>query len=168
MTHAAKIAREEAFTDAIRIADNAIGDEPPVPQALRIIAALKAMRDAGQATVTGTTRVNYLGRAQDAARSAWLAKYPAATTGAGSDASAGVTTPLGLLTAVAWRRSWNGTARGDRVAWAGEYWLNGEPITLAEIKAAGLDRRPTTRNRMGKAETMNGSTGRTAPPEAAL
>ncbi|HEY5797679.1 MAG TPA: hypothetical protein VIU82_21965 [Bosea sp. (in: a-proteobacteria)] len=150
MTHAAKLAREEAFTDAIRIADNAIGDEPPEAQSLRIIAALKTMRDAGQATVAGTVRVNYLGRAQDAARRAWTQDHSPNDTGPEREATAGVDTPLGRLRAVAWRRAWKGTARGERIAWAGEYWLNDEPITLAEIKAAGLDRRPTTRNRLKK------------------
>jgi hypothetical protein len=157
MNHAAKLAREDALTEALRATDAAIGDEQPTDQALRIIEALKRLRSDGKARVPGLDRRDYLAEVQDAARLAWSMQHggkPAALpTGPGHDAVAGIDTPLGRLKMVTWRRPWNGNLRGERIAWAGEYYLDDEPITVAEIKAAGLAQRPTTRNRQRKEPT---------------
>lgn len=149
MSHTAKLAREDAFTDALRVTDEAIGDEQPTPQALRIIEALKRLRDAQPARVPGLERVDYLAQVQDAARSRWALDWDQENIGPAHDATAGVDTPLGRLSATVWRERWNGY-RGERIAWASEYSLEGEPITIAEIKAAGLAQKPTSRNRRKK------------------
>lgn len=144
MTHAARIARDEAITEVLRAINDAIADEEPTDQALRIIAAVKASRSDTPARVTSLERVDYLERAQKAAQAAWIAQHGNIhVTGSGADAVAGIDTPIGRLRAVTWRREW----RGGRIAWASEYYLNDEPITVQEIRAAGLAQRPTTRNR---------------------
>ncbi|OJF89606.1 hypothetical protein AX761_24345 [Rhizobium sp. 58] len=158
-THAQKIARHEALAEALRALDEAIGDEEPTDQAFRVIAAIKRLRDGDPVRVASLSRIDYLSRLQTAAKGAWIeapAKSPfdPATlpfegfdiSGREHDAIAGIDTPLGRLRMVTWRRRWTGK-RGERTAWAGEYYLNDEPITVAEIKAAGLAQRPTTRNR---------------------
>lgn len=146
MTYAARMAREDAITDALRATNDAIGDEVPTPQALRIIEAIKRLRASQPVRVARLERVDYLERVQQAARAAWMKAHGNGVTGPEHDASAGIDTPIGRLTMTIWRRQWNGK-RGVRIAWAGEYYLNGEPITIAEIKEAGLAQRPTTRNR---------------------
>jgi hypothetical protein len=154
MTHTAKLAREEALTDALRVIDQAIGDEPPSDQALRILAAIKRLRDGQAARVSSLNRRDYMGEVQMAARAAWLEKAQAMFTSFVGDPHigphvagiVGIDTPLGRLKLVTWQRKWTGR-RGERYAWAGEYYINDEPITVGEIKAAGLAQRPTTRNR---------------------
>lgn len=150
MSQTAKIARHDALTLALRTVDDAIGNEPPTPQAFRIIEAIKRLRDAEPARVTGLNRVDYLERVQRDARIAWGGRWQGNRTGPDHDATAGVDTPLGRLRAVVWRKVWRGDRRGERVAWSGEYYLNEGPITVAEIKAAGLAQRPTTRRRQRK------------------
>lgn len=147
MSHGQRLAREEAITDALRVTDIAIGDEPPTPQALRIIEALKRMRDGKPVRIAAT--VDYMERVQSQARAAWKGRYRPTAFGEKYDATAGIDTPLGCFRAVVWKRIW-ASPRGPRIAWAGEYYLDDEPITVAEIKAAGLARRPTTRNRQKK------------------
>lgn len=154
MTHAARLAREDAITEALRAADNAIGQEAPTTQAMRIIDAIKRLRDDAPVRVTSLERVDYLRMVQDAARGAWTKQDAEAQAMRArgeefeidASASARVTTPLGTLRAVVWRTHW----RGGRMAWASEYSLNDEPITVAEIRAAGLAQRPTTRRRQRK------------------
>ncbi|MDK2769957.1 MAG: hypothetical protein KYX69_19840 [Sphingomonas sp.] len=150
MTQSARMAREDALTEALRVADTAIGSERPEPQAFRIIAAIRELRDAAPARVTSLSRIDYLERVQRDARIAWGGRWQGNRTGPEHDATAGVDTPLGRLRVVVWRRPWKGERRGQRIAWAGEYYLNDEPITVAEIKAAGLAQRPTTRRRQRK------------------
>jgi len=151
-THAQKIARDDALAEALRALDEAIGDEPPTDQAFRIIAAIKRLREGVPVRVASLSRVDYLGRLQNDAKAAWL-EAPVSEAfkgfeelGRERDAIAGIDTPLGRLRMTIWRQRWTGQ-RGERTAWAGEYYLNDEPITLAEIKAAGLAQRPTTRSR---------------------
>ncbi|RWF64103.1 MAG: hypothetical protein EOQ34_29940 [Mesorhizobium sp.] len=151
MTNTARIAREEAITDALRAINDAIGDEEPTDQAFKIIDAIKRLRDDKPARVASTERVDYLGRVQAEAQAAWMAQFlPEAETippvGPNYDATAGVDTPLGRLRVTTWRRGWRG-ARGERIAWASEYYLADQPITVAEIRACGLAQRPTSRNR---------------------
>lgn len=150
MTHTAKLAREDALTDALRVTDAAIGDEQPAPQALRIIAAIKRLRDDEPARVVSFNRVDYLDRVQIAARAAYRTVHGLGDHGSECEGIAGIDTPLGRLKAIVWRRPWKGGKHGDRIAWAGEYYLDEEPITVAEIKAAGLAQRPTTRNRKAR------------------
>lgn len=164
MTHAARLAREDAITEALRAADAAIGQEEPTTQAMRIIDAIKRLRAGAPARVTATERVDYLRIAQEAARSAWTAQNDEAQAmrDRGEDfeidasTSAHVATPLGSLRAVVWRVHW----RGGRMAWASEYTLDDEPITIAEIKAAGLAQRPTTRRRQKAEPTIVGDIDR--------
>lgn len=153
MSFTARLAREDAITEALRVVNDAIGDEVPTAQAFRIIDAIKRLRD-GQPAHAGSERIDYLGRVQAEGKSNWsrqhatvkglvVAKPP---TGPNYDATAAIDTSLGRLRVTTWRRSWRG-ARGERIAWASEYYLNDQPITVAEIKAMGLAQRPTTRNR---------------------
>lgn len=147
MTHAARMAREDAITDALRAADEALGGEQPTPQALRILAAIRQLRSGEPVRVVSTDRVDYLQQVQQKSRALWLRQYgdlPA--TGPEHDASATVKTPIGFLSATTWRRTWTGRL-GTREAWATEYDLDGEPISIREIREAGLARRPTTRRR---------------------
>lgn len=153
MTHTARLARQDAFTEALRAADRVIGDEHATPQALQIIEAIKRLRDERPARVASLNPVDYLTKVQEAARAAWVGEHGTTasgltiiTTGPEHDASASIDTPLGRLTITTWRTRWN----GERIAWASEYSLAGEAITVAEIKAAGLAQRPTTRNRRRK------------------
>ncbi|MDX8492897.1 hypothetical protein RFN29_15065 [Mesorhizobium sp. VK22B] len=156
MSFTARIAREEAITEALRAINDAIGDEVPTVQAFKIIDAIKRLRD-GQPIFAGSTdRIDYLERARSEAQAAWMSQFIAMPgrpqddaslpTGPEHDATAGVDTPLGRLRVTTWRRPWAG-AKGERIAWASEYYLNDQPITVAEIKAMGLAQRPTTRNR---------------------
>lgn len=158
MNHTAKLARHDALTEAIRETDAAIGDEQPTEQALRILAAIKRLRDSQPVKVESTARVDYLSKVQKEARNEWQTKREVFAAffddnteafGPEHDATAGIDTPLGRLVATVWRQRWAGK-RGERITWAGSYMLDGEPITVAEIRAAGLAQRPTTRNRKKK------------------
>lgn len=149
MTHAARLARIDALTDALRTVDQAIGAELPTDQALRIIEAIKRLRDDKPARVSSLNPRDYLSEVQTLARTAWMAEYGSIIGGDLEVTTRGIDTPLGRLTAHAWRQRWAGK-RGERLTWAGNYTLNGEPITIAEIKDAGLAQRPTTRNRRRK------------------
>lgn len=158
MTHAAALAREDAITDALRAVNDAIGGEQPTEQALRIIEAIKRLRADAPPRVMSTDRVDYLARVQEAARAAWVKRWPEGVKswsgwiGPNFDAIGSVETPIGVLRMVAWRTIWK-TNRGGRPAWAGEYYLNDKPITIAEIRAANLALRPATRNRQKKERT---------------
>ena len=151
MSHAAKLARDETITEALRAANDALGDEEPTNQAFRVIAAIKALRHDG-VRVTGSERIDYLERVQKAVQRAWLDEYDGAVGVVGDpkhDAIAGIDTPIGRLKAITFRRQW----KGGRIAWATEYYLDDQPITIREIRAAGLAQRPTTRNRQKRGPT---------------
>lgn len=143
MTVTATLARDEAIADALRVATQIIGDEPASPQALKIIAAIKRLRAADPIKIAELSRVNYMAHVQADARTSWLHRHKVSAIGPEHDAVAGIDTPIGRFRVVTWRRGW----RGGRIAWASEYYLNDEPITVAEIEAAGLAQRPTTRQR---------------------
>lgn len=149
MNHTARLAREDAITDALRAVNAALGDDVPTDQAFRIIDAIKRLRAGQPARVTSTERRDYMAEVQEAARALWAMKHANDGVGPSMDATAGIDTPLGRLRVTTWRRSWTGE-RGERIAWASEYYLSEEPITVAEIKAAGLAQRPTTRQRRRK------------------
>lgn len=153
MTHATKLTRDDTITEALRAANDAIGQEEPTPQAFKIIAALKALRDPQPVRIMSGGR-DYLRQVQEAAQREWLGEYGMEdqVTGPFHVASAGITTPLGRLTCTTWRRKWSGK-RGERITWASEYTLNDDPISIEEIKKAGLAQRPTTRNRQKKEPT---------------
>lgn len=140
------LARESVIADALRAIDEAIGDEPPGEQAFRIVAAIKALRPDRSPHVASLERVDYLEALQRSARTAWNSQYAAGSIGPECDAVAGLDTPLGRLKMVTWQRVW----RGGRIAWASEYYLGDDPVSIAEIRAAGLAQRPTTRNRKKK------------------
>jgi len=140
MTHSDKVAREGVITEALRAVDQAIGDEEPTDQALRIIKAIQGLRD-DKAILPNLERIDYLGMVQEKARASFLSGGHTA-----SQAVASVDTPLGRLKAVVWQREWTG-GLGKRTVWASEYYLDDEPITINEAKAAGLSVRPTSRNR---------------------
>lgn len=145
MTHTTKLAREDFITETLRAVNDAIGTDEPADQSFKIIAAIKALRDTKARVTSGG--VDYLRKVQEAAREAW-----AVSVGQQGDdtvhASAGISTPIGRLRAVTWRTKW----KGDRLAWASEYYLDDAPITVREIRAAGLAQRPTQRNRQSKKE----------------
>lgn len=148
MRQAAKIARDDTITEALRVANDAIGSEPPTPQTFRILAAIKAMRSNNVRVTTGG--VDYLARVQQAAQSLWREQYKdhELTMGGECSVSAGIDTPLGRLTCRTWRTVW----KHGRIAWASEYMLGPDFITVREIKNAGLAQRPTSRNRQSKKE----------------
>ena len=137
------LAREAAIADALRAIDEAIGEEAPGEQAFRIVAAIKALRADSAPHVASLERVDYLETLQRSARATWNSRYAAGSIGPDFDAVAGLDTPLGRLKMVTWRRAW----RGGRIAWASEYYLDDDPVSIAEIRAAGLAQRPTTRKR---------------------
>lgn len=142
MKHSDLTARYDALTDAIRVATDCIGDKNAQPQALAIIQALKRLRDDKPARVSSLNPVDYLEKAQTEARGK-------ARFGAGNQptqAIGGVDTPLGRLICTTWRTVW----KGGKEAWRSEYTLAGNPITVREIRDAGLAQRPTTRNRQKK------------------
>lgn len=149
MTQAARLARADALTEALRATNDAISNEPPTDQALRIIDAIKRLRDDKPARITSLNPVDYFSKAQYAAHAAWRARWPTEAVGPEHDATGSVSTPLGPLAATVWRQKWTGK-RGERVVWAGTYMLNNEPITVAEIRESGLAQRPTTRRRRKK------------------
>jgi len=143
MSHAYRIARDDALRDALRAADAVIGDHPATAQARQIIEAIKRLRDGKPVRVDRLEPIDYLTRLQEQAHAAWMRQHSSDKTGILHDATATVDTPLGQLQLTAWRTEW----QGGRKAWAGEYALNSEPITIAEIRAAGLAQRATTRAR---------------------
>ena len=140
------LAREETLTDALRAVNDAIGDEVPDDQAFRIVAAIKALLAASPARIASPVRVDYLRTLQVRAHAVWVSEYRSNDIGPEYDAVAGIDTPLGRLKMVTWQRAW----RGGRIAWASEYYLDGEPISIAEIRTVGLAQRPTTRKRKKK------------------
>lgn len=149
MSITARLARDEAIADALRVATAVIGDDAASPQALAIVAAIKRLRVADPIKIAALSRVNYLAQLQGKARGLWMQIYAIEDQrgqdciGPQADATAGIDTPLGRFRTVTWRRRWS----NGRIAWASEYYLNDEPITIAEIDAAGLAQRPTTRQR---------------------
>ncbi len=151
-----RIAREDALSDALRAANDAIGDARPHAQALKIIEAIKRIRSDAPVVVATERPTDFLAMVQAKARMAWREAYghshgPGVLIGPRHTASAEQETPLGALSAKTWRRPWKGK-RGARLAWAAEYTLNGAPITLREIRMAGLAKRPTTRRRRKNAQ----------------
>lgn len=140
-----RVARENTLREVLRGIDETLGDARPTAQALAILDTVRSMI-AGRRCINYEARpVDYMERVQIEARNAWSN----AATKAGPNAAKGtaeIATPLGLLRATTWRRPWQGK-RGERVAWATVYYLDDEPVSVAEIKAAGLARRPSTRNR---------------------
>ncbi|MFZ5692429.1 MAG: hypothetical protein ACOY5F_14365 [Pseudomonadota bacterium] len=146
MSVTASIARDEAITDALRVANDAIGDDEPTAQALKIIASIKRLRAVDPVKVAQLRAVNYLAQLQREAQAKWVIEHdrvPPAQLGPEHDTTVGIDTPLGRFRMVTWRRTW----RTGRIAWASEYYLNDQPITIAEIEATGLSQRPTTRQR---------------------
>ncbi|MGY4333220.1 hypothetical protein ACVWWG_007637 [Bradyrhizobium sp. LB7.2] len=143
MSVTARLARDEAIADALRVATAVIGDDAASPQALAIVAAIKRLRVADPIKIAALSRVNYLAQLQREAQTMWTGHHAAEATGPEHDVIAGIDTPLGRFRCTTWRRRWS----SGRIAWASEYYLNDEPITLAEIDAAGLAQRPTTRQR---------------------
>lgn len=153
MTHSDKLTREDALTQAIRAAtqvvDAAVGrGEVASQQALDIIEAIKRLRSDRPARIPTGSGVDYLHKVQQLARALWCRDNQSSQDGIGPkfEASATFATPIGKLTCVTWRRAWNGK-QGERSAWASEYYLDGQPITVTEIRAAGLAQRPTRRKR---------------------
>lgn len=158
MKHSERIAREDVISECLRALDIGIGDEQPTDQALRIMKEIKALRAPDPLVLAQQpndtkyrTRfpTDYLERVQDAARAAWLAQWQHGDVDPAHDATAGVDTPLGRLRCTVWQRQWAGKVR-QTTTWASEYALNDEPISVREIRAAGLAQRPTTRNRKKK------------------
>lgn len=147
MRYSDRLAREEAFTEALRAANDAIGNRQPHAQATDIIKALKRLRDEKPARLARLEPVDYLEKAQTAARAAWKAEPRG--LGPKASASATVQTPAGVLSCETWRTRW----RSNRTVWSSAYTLDGEPITVREIRDAGLAQRPTTRNRQKKEPT---------------
>ncbi len=146
--HMARLIRDDVITEALRAASEAIGNEEPTAQATRIVTAIKRLRDPAPVRLTGIEeRIDYLERVQREAHAVWNSKYTPDDIGPRFDAIAGVDTPLGRLKVITWRRPWRGTRHENRLAWASEYYLEDQPVTIAEIKAMGLALRPTTRNR---------------------
>jgi len=153
MNHGQKIAREDAIADCLRAANEALGDAEPDDQAIAIMQAIAALRSDQPVAIPRLQPVDYLERVQEAARALWAMKHANDGVGPGMDAVAGVDTPLGRLKAVTWKRVWTGK-KGQRVIWASEYYLNDELISIAEIRAAGLAQRPTTRPRRKKGQAQ--------------
>lgn len=138
-----RIVRYDALSDALRAVDRVLSDQQPDRQAFDIIDAIQRLRDERPARVVSTNPVDYLNRVQSLAQAAWLEKYEAGQIGPEFSTGALVETPIGILSVSTWRRRWS----SGRIAWASEYSLDGDPISVAEIKDAGLARRPTSRCR---------------------
>lgn len=136
-----KIIRADAFTDALRAIQEVIGEGEVHHQTFGIIKAIKTLRAGYDVRTQTADRVDYLAWVQRDARQAWEAN------GGFRDQSdaATVDTPLGRLTATVWRVE---TVRG--IEWKSSYSLDGTPISVRDIKLAGLAQRPTSRNRKGK------------------
>ncbi|WP_187399434.1 hypothetical protein [Bradyrhizobium paxllaeri] len=98
MNHTARLARDEAIAEALRVATQVIGDEPATAQALKIIAAIKRLRAADPVQVAALSRVNYMARLQDEARAMWTAHYGQGVTGPDHDVI--IDTPLGRFRTV--------------------------------------------------------------------
>jgi hypothetical protein len=147
MRQSDRIAREKAFTDALRIAAEIVGDNQADPQMLLFIAAIKRLRDERPVRVASLERFDYLEKVQADAHGAWMDQCGDTNrVGPEHDAEAVIDTPLGPLSCRTWRERW---ANG-KIAWKSIYSLAGEPITIREIKDAGLAQRPTTRTRQKK------------------
>lgn len=158
MTLAARIAYQKGVEDAIRAAGSAVEDHDRNDDGSIAFAAITdifaAMREClpeKTAYVAMTEPVDYLDRLIRAARHAWFEAHGYGTrlSGVEHDAVFGLDTPLGRLKAIVWRRPWTGK-RGERLCWAAEYYLNDEPVTIAEIRAAGLAEKKFKRNRERK------------------
>lgn len=132
MTLAERIAYETAIEDAIRT----VSENCPAANA-DVFSALQSLRPSKPTRVAYSPPVNYLEVLQQLARKAWHDKHGSEAHGAEADAVAGLDTPIGWLRAVVWRRAWTGK-RGLRLCWSTEYYLDDEPVTLDEIRKAGL------------------------------
>lgn len=138
MTHRERLLLGGFVTKALRAVDQAIGDELPTDQALAIIKALKAMRT----EAPKQTGVDYLERLQTAVRARYrFEKITATMWSTEKTVTETIDTPAGPLTAKTYQ------VFG---VWQTAYRLNGNSITIAEIRAAGLAQRPTTRKRTKK------------------
>lgn len=142
MKIAEQIVRADALTDALRAMQNIIGDADVQPQMLEAIRAIKALRAGYEVRVQTAERVDYLDRVQHVARTAWGEAYGGNGMRIDTEASGSVQTPLGALTATVWRQE---TSAGTQ--WKAHYSLDGKPISVRDIKLAGLAQRPTSRNR---------------------
>lgn len=154
MRHSDKMIREDVITEALRVMNDALDGAEPNDQVLAMFKAVKGIRAPEPLSLPISKVTDYMAWVQREARSAWESRASAYTAGRPIgprfSVTAGVDTPIGRLALTTWRREWVGSIKGERIAWAGEYTLDGEPITVAEIRAAGLAQRPTTRNRKKK------------------
>lgn len=139
-------ARDIIIREVLRVVDKEM-TWTPTAREISIVQAITSMLRDQPPRVIGN-RVDYLSMVQARSREAWVAEF-----GDGiSDepipekprlASAGIETPIGLFRAVTRRKAW----KSGRPTWATEYYLDDVPMTIADIKAAGLAQRQTTRNR---------------------
>lgn len=136
-------AYENAVTEALRMANDALGDEQPTQQVLRVLEAVRSLRSDKPVVNPSTERIDYMERAVARARMEW-SKAPAGESGARRGIG-GTDTPMGRLKAVTWRR--DVISRPGKEFWHTEYYLDDQPISLREIREAGLARRPTIRRR---------------------
>lgn len=139
-----KRTRIDTLTDVLRAINDVCGDEPPAPQTLDIIKAVKRMRDDKPVQVSSAHRVDYLEQVQRKARAAWKRL---GDNDFGYPGIAAVETPLGVLRAETHEVQWRRKSGVVTLQWASRYTLNSDPITVAEIREAGLAQRPTSRNR---------------------
>jgi len=144
-TLAQRLARADAISECISLIAPIIDDvdDPgPIPDAM--LAALFKLRDSAQAVIQQTEPIDYLGRARVRAQNDFRAKPGPADYGWGAE-----DTPLGRLKVRTWQRTWVGKL-GSRIVWASEYLLDGDPVTIADLRKAGFARRPHSRNRKAR------------------
>lgn len=134
MTLAERIAYETAIEDAIR----AVSQNCPTAT-VDVFNAMRGLLPDRPSRIVYSPPVNYLEQLQRAAHQAWYDAHGHGLEihGVAADAVAGLATPIGRLKAVIWRRKWAGK-RGARLCWSTEYYLDDEPVTLDEIRKAGL------------------------------
>lgn len=155
MTVADRIAYQQGVEDAIRAAGEAVegytrAEDGSISYAAitDMFAAMRRRLPAKAAYIKMSEPIDYFAQLKSVAHRAWFEKHGHGTklSGVEHDAVAGVDTPLGRLKAIVWRRPWAGK-RGERLCWAAEYYLDDEPVTIAEITAAGLADKKFRRNR---------------------
>lgn len=139
--------RHDAIVECIRAVSQVMDvDGDPGPVAHAMLDALKSLQSAVPVRVQYMTPVDYLETVQNIARATWASQYQGGETGQIHSASGAVDTPLGRLRCTTWQREWAGK-RHQRVTWASQYDLRGEPVTIDTIRSAGLAERPSKRNR---------------------
>ena len=161
LTKSQRIARQKGIEEAIRTASRAVAGlqqdqegRVPFDRVVEIFAAMKGLIKSNEYISLGEP-VNYLMLVQQQAQAAYNLEFgksdPDFAQMVEAKGSAAEATPMGTLECVTWKKNWAGPKR-QRRAWQSKYFLADEPVTISDIREAGLADNKIRRNRARKFE----------------